>query len=67
MATSSDEIVKIGLRLLTQLELLLAVGVNRLDAISQAERDDLNALFIATSEAVAAVHPRSPAQARAKR
>jgi hypothetical protein len=58
MPASSDEIVKVGLRLLWELDVFLAVGVNRLEDIPEAERDELHAAFLAASAALAAVSPR---------
>lgn len=58
MPPSSDDIVKVGLRLLWELDVFLAVGVNRLDDIPEAECNDLHAAFMAASAALAAVHPR---------
>jgi hypothetical protein len=58
MPPSSDDIVKVGLRLLWELDVFLAVGVNRLDNISEVDRDKLHAAFIAASAALNAVHPR---------
>ncbi|HET7778293.1 MAG TPA: hypothetical protein VFL07_07060, partial [Rudaea sp.] len=55
---SDDDILKAGLRLLWELDVFLAVGINRLDNISEGDRDDLHAAFIAASAALAAVHPR---------
>jgi hypothetical protein len=58
MPPNSDDIVKVGLRLLWDLDVFLAVGVNRLDDISESDRDNLHAAFIAAAAALAAVHPR---------
>jgi hypothetical protein len=55
---SDDDILKVGLRLLWELDVFLAVGVNRLDDISEADRNKLHASFVAASAALAAVHPR---------
>ena len=54
----SDEIVKAGLHLLLELDVFLAVGANRLDEATEAECNDLHAAILATSSALAVMHPR---------
>jgi hypothetical protein len=58
MPLNSDDILKVGMRLLWDLDVFLAVGVNRLDDIPEADRNRLHEAFIAASAALAAVHPR---------
>ncbi len=58
MTPSPDDIVAAGLRLLRELDGFLAVGVNRLDEISEGDRNNLYAALKAVSVAIAAIHPR---------
>jgi len=58
MTPSSDDIVAVGLRLLGELDGFLAVSANRLDEISEDDRNNLYAALKAVSMAIAATHPR---------
>jgi hypothetical protein len=58
MTPRSDDIVAVGLRVLWELDALLAVGANRLDEISEADRSNLHAALLAVSAAITAIHPR---------
>jgi hypothetical protein len=58
MAPTSDDVLAVGLRLLWELDVFLAVGANRLDETSEADRNNLHLAFKATSAALAAVNPR---------
>jgi len=58
LTVDSDDIVKAGLRLLRELDVFLAVGVNRLDDIPEAGRSSMHAAFTAASAALAAVQDR---------
>ena len=58
MTPSSDDILAVGVRLLWELDLFLAVGANRLDDATEADRNNLHLAFKATSAALAVVHPR---------
>jgi len=54
----SDDIIGVGLRLLWELDQFLAVGANRLDDATEADRNNLHLAFRAASAALAVVHPR---------
>jgi hypothetical protein len=58
MTPRSDDILAVGLRLLWELDLFLAVGANRLDEATEADRKNLHLAFKAASTALAVVHPR---------
>jgi hypothetical protein len=58
MTLNSDDILAVGLRLLWELDLFLAVGANRLDEVTEADRNNLHLAFKAASTALAVVHPR---------
>ena len=58
MTPSPDDIVAAGLRLLSELDGFLAVNANRLDEISEDDRNHLYEALKAVSVAIAATHPR---------
>jgi hypothetical protein len=57
MTLTSDDILAVGLRLLWELDLFLAVGANRLDEVTEADRNNLHLAFKAASTALAVVNP----------
>ena len=58
MTPTSDDIVAVGLRLLRELDGFLAVDANRLDEISEGDRNNLYAALKAVSMAIAATTPQ---------
>jgi hypothetical protein len=64
MSVQSDDVVAAGLRLLWQLDTFLAeIDANRLDEISNADRETLHGAFVAAAATVIGMRDRlKPAQ-----